>query len=89
VREAKPAKPPKEAKPKPAKATKAPQAGKDMVAPPRSVKPGPVKLADQPVIVPEHVRVQKLPGYQPRTFEPPKHFKGELCAEWAYLRGRK
>jgi hypothetical protein len=43
---------------------------------------------DAPVVIPPTVKVQKLPGYKPRTFAPPPWFKGEFQREWAEKRGK-
>jgi hypothetical protein len=92
LRPPKPTKPPKVVKaakaPKASKQAAQPKLGKDLVVPAYSPKPAAPKWKDIPAIIPAGVKVQKLPGYQPRTFEPPKWFKGELTREWAELRGQ-
>lgn len=45
------------------------------------------KWDSAPVVVPEHVKVQEIPGYVPRTFAPPPFFKGSYTREWEELRG--
>jgi outer membrane biosynthesis protein TonB len=80
------AKPPKAAKPP--KPAKQPKAGKDLVVPSDRPKQTAPKWKDMPVVIPPTVKVQKLPGYKPRTFEPPQWFKGDLLREWAELRGQ-
>jgi hypothetical protein len=92
LRPPKPTKPPKVVKaakaPKVSKQAAQAKLGKDLVVPAYSPKPAAPKWKDIPAIIPAGVKVQKLPGYQPRTFEPPKWFKGELLREWAELRGQ-
>lgn len=82
--------------PKPEKAPKPPKP-KASPKPKREkpAKPAPVHISSAPrrkwdsapVVVPDHVKVQEIPGYVPRTFAPPPFFKGSYTREWEELRG--
>lgn len=78
--------PPKEPKP-----PKPPKAAKRKPPVLVGVMRRPVKLSqDLPVVIPEHVKVQRLPGCPPdHRFHVSPHFKGEFLQQWKRLRGER